>query len=949
MFHVKHSNGQTSQAPSRKALVVMIVFAVIAVALGIVLSCSQPTAKEAQPSSITASQTNQGNTAKTGSKASQDDADAGNTEGSTSTSDSVSTASTDENSSEGNGDSNEQSSSKPAYEEDVVLVTPADGASVEDIAAAIGVDPSQVSDSGAGFFEVTLPEGMTVDEAVETLETSSVIESAQPNYIYYLETDEDGSLEVQSEEEEPPYEDEFPTTTSGADDPDTSESSTSQEDEEPLEEGDLEDQVTNADEEASDDFEIQDESESSTSVEESTEDISGTDAVALEDEALEEEATEYEAVEDDDEALTLEGNEDETTSSGEPSSSSESSSSSTTAKKYRLKTNDPNLNKQWALESIHAFDAWGMLAECNPQQVTVAVLDEGFDLDHEDLAANILRDNDGAPVTYNAVDNSSDVSEIDFIDSHGSHVAGIIAAQANNEIGVAGVSYNQKILPIKCFKVNENAETGDKTATSNTTLMAKAFAYILLNNDTYDIRVINMSFGITGKSKKPDSVLEGYFAQAKSKGIVTVAAAGNSGTGYDLPTDNYPSDSANVVGVINLKKKSDDPLTVERSAISNYNIIAEDGTFEHAKEISAPGTGIYSTYDDDSYGNKTGTSMAAPCVAGVFALLFAAKPELTADQAIDIVYNTAIDLGPEGFDAETGYGEVNAGAAMAQALGITWVPSTDADDEEDPIQDPSSQSTSSQGSESQSSSSQGSESQSSSSHGTSSSSASESKSTSSSSKKQETPAIKTPKYTVGASEMPIGSTSNWKLKNCSIRVISGDNVVSVAKNGYTVKAKRSGKATIAVIDNAGKTVKTSKVTVYKLKGAKTIANAAKSKLSMCVYKDSKKSGAKVVLRNAGKMKSEKIRLVYKKGYYYFVFEHSSKLLKIKKSSKKQNAPAIQATLSHAKSLQWKVQVDKKNRLTFVNRKTGKVLAIKGKSVVQRKPTGKSNEKWIVQE
>ena len=112
-------------------------------------------------------------------------------------------------------------------------------------------------------------------------------------------------------------------------------------------------------------------------------------------------------------------------------------------------------------------------------------------------------------------------------------------------------------------------------------------------------------------------------------------------------------------------------------------------------------------------------------------------------------------------------------------------------------------------------------------------------------------------------------------------------------------------------------------------------------------KNSQKIGAKAVLTKSRKAKSAKLKLIYKNGYYQFMFTHSGKLLKIKSSNKKQNTPAIQALSFKSKATQWKVTVDSKNRLTFVNRNSGKVLAAKGKAVVQRKQTGAATEKWLV--
>jgi hypothetical protein len=195
--------------------------------------------------------------------------------------------------------------------------------------------------------------------------------------------------------------------------------------------------------------------------------------------------------------------------------------------------------------------------------------------------------------------------------------------------------------------------------------------------------------------------------------------------------------------------------------------------------------------------------------------------------------------------------------------------------------------------------------------------------------------------------MPVGSTSVWKLNNCSLKVVSGTGVVSIAKNGHTVKAKKAGKAKLAVVDSVGKQVASKTVRVYKLAGKHAVCNVGKGKARLAVAKNSQKTGAKAVLTKSKAAKSAKVKIIYKNGYYQFAYAHSGKPLKIKASSKKQNARAIQAGSFKTKATQWKVTVDSKNQLTFVNRNSGKVLAAKGNAVVQRKSTGTTTEKWLV--
>ena len=309
---------------------------------------------------------------------------------------------------------------------------------------------------------------------------------------------------------------------------------------------------------------------------------------------------------------------------------------------------DAKVGQQWGLTSIKAFEAWA-LAQCN-HKVTVAVLDGGFDLNHEDLKANML-----SSYAYNAATQQRGASYVtpdDALRNHATHVSGIIAGAANNNIGVAGVSYNAYILPIKVFKGNS----------ASTSSVAEAYDYLMNKVPTsYNIRVVNLSVGgrISTLSNNDKLVLERIKEAHNKRNIVTVAAAGNS-TIATPPYAIYPGDYAPVVSVINLQQSGN---SVSRSSTSNYNLGTSD-----RKNISAPGTSIYSTVPyTNQYNNMSGTSMAAPCVAGVLALEFAANNNLTADYAVKYLYETATDLGSKGWDLQYGYGEVNAAAAVAKA------------------------------------------------------------------------------------------------------------------------------------------------------------------------------------------------------------------------------------------------------------------------------------------
>ena len=334
---------------------------------------------------------------------------------------------------------------------------------------------------------------------------------------------------------------------------------------------------------------------------------------------------------------------------------------------------DRIVSEQWALTSMRAFDAWG-IATCEGR-VAVAVIDNGFDIAHRDLEANII-----AGSAYNAhaarvgdIEDMYDVSPL-RANNHGTHVLGILGAVTNNGYGVAGVSYNAGIVPIKAFSDSGNVTTADLVA---------AFRYVLDVADDYNVRVVSMSIGmnIGNEADFPsvsDEALIRTIRTARDNGIVTVVASCNSSLNKGVvPFRAFPSDDESVVSVMDLAGEpsvaGNDPsgsYVVRRSATSNYNVAGQGGVHTTSgKNISAPGNRIYSTFMGNLFGTLSGTSMATPQVAGVLALEFATNPELSADEATSILYASAHDIGELGWDEETGYGEADAFAAVELASG----------------------------------------------------------------------------------------------------------------------------------------------------------------------------------------------------------------------------------------------------------------------------------------
>ncbi len=289
---------------------------------------------------------------------------------------------------------------------------------------------------------------------------------------------------------------------------------------------------------------------------------------------------------------------------------------------YTLETavNDPGASSQWHLSKTGALSAWDITT--GSPNIRVAVLDSGADLDHPDLTGQIYAETD-------VVDNDGSA---DDDGGHGTHVAGIIAAKANNGIGVAGIAPGVKLIVVDVF--------GPEYAYTSDIIEGLNFA----TNNGAD--VINMSFGCY----ENDSAFEAAVNQAAAAGAVCVAAAGNESTSALC----YPSDYDACVSVI-ATTSSD-----TKASYSNYGSL---------KDISAPGTGIYSTYLNGQYAYMSGTSMASPVTAGVAALIWSANPGLSAAEVKNILYSTAADLGTSGKDNTFGYGRVDALAAVTVAAG----------------------------------------------------------------------------------------------------------------------------------------------------------------------------------------------------------------------------------------------------------------------------------------
>ena len=272
---------------------------------------------------------------------------------------------------------------------------------------------------------------------------------------------------------------------------------------------------------------------------------------------------------------------------------------------------------------IDALEAWSIITGTN--DVMIAVIDTGVDYTHEDL-------NDGRVRTDIDQDYVNDDEDAMDDQGHGTHVAGIIAAETNNGTGISGVMWEAQILPLKVLNSQGSGSTDD---------VAAAIRYAA----DQGADVINMSLGSTGCSQTiADAINYAYFDG--DEGAVIVAAAGNSGASIG-----YPAKLPPVIAVGATDHKD------TRGYFSSYG---------EALDVVAPGVRILSTVPNNGYDTFSGTSMAAPHVAGVAGLLLAQRPDLSQGQVREILRQSANDLGQEGFDRYYGYGRVNAHQSLEE-------------------------------------------------------------------------------------------------------------------------------------------------------------------------------------------------------------------------------------------------------------------------------------------
>lgn len=322
---------------------------------------------------------------------------------------------------------------------------------------------------------------------------------------------------------------------------------------------------------------------------------------------------------------------------------------------------DPKVspNQYWLYASGLA-DAWDALPkDAQDGPVTVVTLDSGAKLDHEDLADNLVAEHayDSAyerPLSQNP---STDAY------GHGTAVAGVIAAVANNGIGVAGSTRNAaQVLPVKVVY-----DSGLLAGKADSASLVRAYNYVLGlidGGELENVRVFNLSLGAYGQDFDSDGALLAVIREARYEhGILSVCSGGN-GDGKEPYTDPViPGDYDECVSVTALKE---DGTNIHWS---DYN--------QH-KDISAPGSYIWSTFNsysavaDGDYNNLSGTSLSAPMVSGAVALMFSANPDASIEDVLEALYATATPVNGSVDDRSQTSGSHGALAADDAADHLAW-------------------------------------------------------------------------------------------------------------------------------------------------------------------------------------------------------------------------------------------------------------------------------------
>ncbi len=305
---------------------------------------------------------------------------------------------------------------------------------------------------------------------------------------------------------------------------------------------------------------------------------------------------------------------------------------------------DPNYGNQWHYDRIRAPEAWDITK--GSSSIIVAVVDTGIDYNHPDLNDNMWKDANGF-YGYDFVNDDNDPMDDN---GHGTHVAGTIAAEMDNNLGGTGVAPNVKLMAVKVLDTDGYGSWDD---------IARGIIYAADNG----AHIINLSLGGYVYS----GTLENAVNYAHSKGCLLIAAAGND----DRNEVAYPAKFPTVVAVSAIDYNNN-PSKFGPGKGTNYGPEIElcapgGGDLDGDRVLDSINEGVYSTEWDDTYSYLYwGTSMATPHVSGTAALLWSMRPDWSSGMIRALLRKTADDLGVKGWDQYYGFGRVNAYSALKE-------------------------------------------------------------------------------------------------------------------------------------------------------------------------------------------------------------------------------------------------------------------------------------------
>ena len=280
--------------------------------------------------------------------------------------------------------------------------------------------------------------------------------------------------------------------------------------------------------------------------------------------------------------------------------------------------NDPYFDNQWALSKIQVLDLWPVTA--GNSEILVAVLDTGIDQSHEDLNGKVV-----------AEVNFTDSPTPNDIHGHGTHVAGIIAANSNNSIGIVGIAPTSRLM---------NVKVADDKGRCQASVVAEGIIWAVDNGAS----VINISVEL----RESFPGLEDAVNYAWRKGAIIIAAAGNDGSQSPV----YPAYYENCIAVA--ATRQNDTL----APLSNQG---------DWLDVAGPGFNIYSTLPNNGYGYKSGTSFATAYVSGLAALFFNVVTDINNNGRVNDEIRTAIQNGCHQISHNgVGHGRIDAANSLAK-------------------------------------------------------------------------------------------------------------------------------------------------------------------------------------------------------------------------------------------------------------------------------------------